>query len=190
MLTKWAKLLVGTKSQNSPSFIPSVTISQGGYANIEAKTIQGNTKYINAYGVAPISLIITSQLVENGSSASAGVAFGSSDTEPTENDFTLGSIILGLSASTSTPSVETIFDSVNNKYIARYTYTLNNNTGSDVTIKEVGLYGKLSTANTQNGSASTSNSSKYSFLIDRTILDTPVTIVSGGVGVVRYDFVY
>ena len=57
-------------------------------------------------------------------------------------------------------------------------------------IKEVGLCGTFATGSGYGEAASTSSSDRKTFLLDRTVLDTPITITPGTSGVVRYAVIY
>ena len=192
MLTKWGKKVVACAKNNGATqyYIPTVGLANTSVAYIEAKNAGGTTVYINPYFQAtPVYTAITAALVASGSGASYGVAFGSSNTAATENDYTLGSQVTGITVST-TPSVETVFDSVNYRYIAKLDYVVQNNTGSDVTIKEIGFFIRFLSATTRGGTPSSTSANRTSIMMDRTVLDSPVTIPSGTAGVVRYAFAY
>ena len=104
------------------------------------------------------------------------VMFGTGDTPPTINDYNLsGNFITGLVATKATTN---LINSDSFSITTRYTLT---NTGAEaVTIKEVGL----------GQSFNYYGSSENSCLIDRTVLDTPVTIPAGGVGQVEYTITF
>lgn len=187
MLTKWGKEIVGCARASGA--IPYVTLSSNNPAFVKATAIGGTSKYMLPAPSANATYnLITSAMVESGSGSTVGVAFGSDGTTPTENDYTLGGLITGLSA--TTPSIETYFDQTNYKYVARLDYTVSNNTGADVIIREVGLFVRFYTADTRGANASSTAAGRYSFMIDRTVLDSPVTIPSGTAGTIRYDFAY
>ena len=101
-----------------------------------------------------------------------GVVFGDGDTPPTLGDYKLsGNIITALSA------VANVARSIENgvaKAIA--VYTLTNNSNADVTIREIGA---ITCYNTSSG-----------YLVDRTVLDAPVTIPAGGIGQVVYTITF
>lgn len=185
MLTAWAKKIMAV--MKNTGIVPHVTVASTSLAYIEAVSIGGNTRYIPPVpNIATTYGLINTALVETGSSSSMGVAFGSDNTEVTENDYTLGSLITGLTG--LTPTIQTIYDSDNNLYIARLDYAISNNTGAVVTIREVGLFARFNTAGTRGDAASSSN--RYSFMIDRTVLSSSVTIPDGEAATVRYDFAY
>lgn len=187
MLTAWGKKCMAVI--RNTNVVPNVTISNASEAGIEAKDIAGNTHYIPP---APYSVIgyaiINSEMVLSGTNASIGVAFGADNTTPTENDYTIGDHITGLTA--PTPTIETLYDTVNHRYVAMLQYTLRNDTGTDVTIREVGLFGKFGSAEERGNVPSSTASSRYSFMIDRTVFPSPVTIPNGEARVVRYEFAY
>jgi len=188
MLTTWGKRVIATAKIINYG-VPFVAVSSTGNANIPAKTISGDTLYIPPmYQVSPNWEPIVSSLVESGSYASVGVAFGSGSTAATENDYTLENQVTGITG--TTPTIVTFFDSVNMKYVARLDYVISNDTGASITISEIGLFVRFNTATTQGDSASSSLARRYSFLIDRTVLDAPVTIPNGDAATIRYEFAY
>lgn len=100
------------------------------------------------------------------------VMFGTGDTPPTINDYNLsGELITGLVATKVTTNY------INSDSFSISTlYTLTNTGTEAVTIKEVGL----------GQSFKYHGNSDNSCLIERTVLDTPVTIPAGGIGQVEY----
>lgn len=102
----------------------------------------------------------------------SGVIFGDGDTEPTEDDYTLsGNIITGIAY---TSKVTRVIE--NNKNTRTVTYTITNNNSESITIKEIGYVGY---AKYNSGYA-------YSVLLDRELLENPITIEAGGVGQITY----
>lgn len=102
-----------------------------------------------------------------------GVVIGSGRMQPTLNDYKLESIILSDSLTASS----TLTRIKNNGYVTQTALiTITNGGTSDVTIGEIGLL--------MNTSTSTADSACV--LLERTVLDTPVTIPAGGVGQVTY----
>ena len=99
-----------------------------------------------------------------------GVVFGDGDTPATAEDYKLaGNIITGITANAN------LTRSINNgvaQIVAIYTITAS----SEVTIKEITAF-------------TTSGGSDY-YIVDRTVLDTPVTIPAGGVGQVVYTITF
>ena len=102
-----------------------------------------------------------------------GVLFGTGDTPASLDDYKLaGDIIQNIAASISkTYSYSEAQPSL------KAVYTITNNNAAAITIKEVALNVRY----TYN-----SNGSVSGCVIDRTVLDTPVTIPAGGVGQVEY----
>lgn len=96
------------------------------------------------------------------------VDIGFGDTPPTSNDYKLED-----SNACDTPTLTFI----SNGYPSNYTYpyirnvttTYVNNSGSDVTVKEIGLVQKGSTA----------NNNEQNVLITRNVLDTPIVVPNG-----------
>lgn len=188
MLTTWGKRVAAAATVFGYS-LPYVTLSATSKALIPAKSIAGTALYIPAqYFTNPAFTSIVNAFVATGSDSSIGVAFGSDDTEATENDYTLGSQVTGIT--TNSPSIETFFDTANNKYVARLDYVISNDTGATVTIAEVGFFVRFGSTTTQGAAASTSGNNRVSVMMDRTVLNTPVVIANGDAATVRYEFAY
>ena len=113
-------------------------------------------------------------------STAEGVVFGTGTSAPTEDDYSLsGNLIAGLSTNnvTTTSSFDVDVDGCTYTCV----YTISNTTGSDITIGEIGICSYM------NGKFAVSTSNRYiPVLIERTVLDSPVSIPAGGVGQVTY----
>lgn len=106
----------------------------------------------------------------------SGVMFGTGTTPVTIDDYKLsGSIITGL-----TPSISESVGADENGAYRTVIYTLTNTNSYDVTIGEVGAVIMCCE------STSTMASSRYPALVERTVLDKPITIPAGGFGQVTY----
>lgn len=99
-----------------------------------------------------------------------GVVLGTGDDEMSMDDYQLsGSVITGLQATTT---ISTAFD--DNAASRMVEFTLSNNTSIDKTIKEVAYIGQPYIRGTRH------------VMLDRTVLEEPLTIPAGGVGKLRY----
>lgn len=108
-------------------------------------------------------------------SISRGVVLGTGDAEPTEDDYTLsGTIITTFGVSSTT---EHIYNSEDGSYTIENVYTITNTGSSTFTIKEIAWF-----ANFFYGGGT----SYACFLIDRTLLEEPITLEAGQVGQVTY----
>ena len=115
-----------------------------------------------------------------GNTSVAGVWLGSGNTPPTEDDYILDNrITSGLSA--GSPSMATGLDGDGNPYLS-LTYLLTNGTASDITVREVGYVQSISCAS---GLGSTENAD-LKYLLDRTVLETPLVVPANGTAVLRY----
>ena len=107
----------------------------------------------------------------NWSRGSTGVVLGSGSTPPTMDDYTLEEMIeSGLSGSVTNTAVD------ENNNVTK-TYTITNTSDKDIIIAEIGIHGWAYTQQ---------NKSSIAILIDRTLLEQPITIPAGGVGIVTY----
>lgn len=117
---------------------------------------------------------VCAELVESGT---AGVYFGTGSTPATENDYRLESpITSGLSFSNQSIAYTTD----NEKVVMQSSYAVTNRTAEDITIREIGC---------------TSYIPKYSSgsvlcMIERTVLDEPITIPAGDATSFTYKVTY
>ena len=104
-----------------------------------------------------------------------GVVFGTGNTAPTIDDYQMaGEHFVDY---TESHSFENTIDGTTRTLSCRYTLT--NTSTESVTIGEIGL----------SGNAYRKNGSWYyytGFLLERSVLDSPITIPAGGVGVITY----
>ena len=101
--------------------------------------------------------------------------FGDGNVTPTADDYNLsGNVITNLSF-TTTMSYTQEDDGVRMTAV----YRITNNNSTPVTISEVGLFGK--------GFTSLTGSGGDEILLERSLLDYPVTIEAGGFGDVTYE---
>lgn len=113
--------------------------------------------------------------------AQSGIAFGDGEGIPTPEDYTLfGNIITNLSV---TKQSESITNGV------KKTLTITNNNESSVTIKEVGWF-KYFTSGANPGSSSSTGIAIAGIMLDHTMLDEPVVIPAGDIGVVVYTITF
>ena len=104
---------------------------------------------------------------------SAGVVLGTGSTAPTLDDYALS----GNLVSTYTYSATLKNEKDENGLTTTAMYTITNTGNSAITIGEIGLIADLTT---------NSSSESYKGLLERTVLDTPLTIEPGGVGQLTY----
>lgn len=183
MLTKWAKKLFPC---NTTGYVLPAVDSSGNTAKtaiVAATDASGNTRYISYvsanYGHEFRNVTPTDSTYE-------GVYVGTGTTAPTEDDYTLASPVNNTSL-VGTVVKTTHYDSTSQKMMSRLTITLTNNTGDSLTITEIAKFIKTDTANAIGAVAS---SNQKNIMVDRTLLDTPLTIASGASAVLRYEFVY
>lgn len=107
-----------------------------------------------------------------------GTFFGSGNTAPTIDDYKLsGSVIQNI---TYSYVLNDSFNEDGSAGEASATYTITNNNESEITIGEVGLFCEASWIVTYN------KYTHFFFMLERTALETPITIPAGGVGQVTY----
>lgn len=106
-----------------------------------------------------------------GYSSNGGVAFGTGTAAPTEDDYKITQKVMN--SGTGFAVTKTVTQEGGK---CTGIYTLVNDSTTDVTITEVGLF----------GSVMCTTNSYYCYLIDRTLLEEPVTIKAGEVGKITY----
>ena len=166
MITKWWKNMV-------KSFLQCAFISTTYGYDLPVKATNGTTYY--CIGSFP-TMQWNSPLTLN--AQNAGVSFGTSDTPATDEDYILGNTITSGIAGTFTCTKA--MDGTNP--VVTLNCVLSNSTASDIVVKEVGIKCTGYYAATVGG---TSNSSRV-VLIDRTVLDTPLTVPARGNAALYY----
>ena len=174
MLTKnWYQLLLsqvfysGVNCINTAGTTQSVSVSQG------YQLCFGNNYYqcpsIHAPRFLHTTTTFNSSSAGNGSNNNqgAGVYFGTGAVAPSFDDYTFSGDIIHTAQ--ATPTVNTV--NLDNGKAITGVYTITNTGAEEITIREVGLVWA---------------ERKYRILLDRTVLDTPVTIPAGGIGQVVY----
>lgn len=102
-----------------------------------------------------------------------GVILGTGTTPPTKDDYCLsGEIITGFAVSAG---FNNLID--DNGCTIEAIYTLTNTSGADFTVGEIGLIANPS---------GTSSAKADKALYERTVIEPPITVPAGGVGVINY----
>ena len=168
------------------SGIPGVSLSASSTtpALIAAKTTSNETLYI-----PPMANSNSASIMTDYNNSSYGIAVGSSDTAATEDDYILGNLITTLKQS-AVPQVSLVYDAENTKLIARIDLPLVNDTAEDIIVREIGRFASYYTTATKGAMPSNSASTKRCVLVERTVLETPVTVPANGTATIRYDFIY
>jgi len=150
---------------------------------IKAIDVTGGAWYLTSYSAEGI----TDYTGYTNAWDAQGVTFGSGTTQPTENDYKLESpISSGISVTRDVYKTPTSSD----KLSVEIHYSVTNTSGSDITISEIGLKKSLYAASVPNILATPilTNTPTLGrvFLIDRTLLDNPVTIHPGDTADLKY----
>lgn len=157
----------------SNSFCPFTTIS--GY-DLSNKSVYNASSYPTT-SLYNMLNTVRSTIGQEALSGTTGIVFSSLATDPTVNDYAVGDILTTLSES---HSIVGSYDDDGLQVTATYTIT---NTGSiDFTVNSVCLVSSISIV----------GSYYYTVLMNRILLDEPVTIPAGGIGVItvtiRHDY--
>lgn len=114
---------------------------------------------------------------------SIGIYIGTGDTAPTPDDYTLESPLTSSSVSRTSTSANAsaILDENNNVIGVRRMVTYQNITSDNIVVREIGTF----------WGAYKDSGGQYSiFLIERTVLDEPVTLEPNGTITVAFDVTY
>jgi len=170
ILSNWKKLNSCVPEASSSSVPGSITLKALDGSN-NAFSLAGNSS-VN-YGIRPIQVVdntsnINTCTITSSSSLyqNVNIICGSGNTQPTEDDYCLE---LPLALSYVSRGYNPLKNE-NNNYIGRQLIkTWQNNTGSSVTINEIGAFVNVGT----------SSIASNQILIERTVLETPVTVANG-----------
>ena len=135
------------------------------------------THYIPLIGTNDAGYFPSMQKLRTSYATHGGVVLGTGTTPPSKDDYCLsGTVISGFTHSTN---FTTSVDGAGATLTAVYTIT--NTTDSPFTIGELGLI-----CNIKSVSSSGATSASNKALLEHTVLDSPLTIQGGGVGVLTY----
>lgn len=152
-------------------------LSSGGNSEglLPIKDVGGTIRYLADYTAYPYTVNTGFSLV----AANAGISVGSGNTASTDGTYQLETTITsGLSGSVTVS--KTVDQNDNSSIILELSLT--NTSGSDITIKEIGYKQTFSASATQSGTTT----DDYVFLIDRTVLSSPLTIAASGTALIQY----
>ena len=120
--------------------------------------------------------------LQTSANSSNGVVLGDGDTPPTFEDYTLAGTLISnfvFTASINRLNID------NSGTTIKALYTITNNNSVEITIKELCLI-----VNATQFSSGSGVYAENKIVLDRTVLDTPVTIPAGGIGQVEYTITY
>lgn len=142
---------------------------------VDGKTYYLSPTNFNSSSAYPYNTTLTLALGAN----AAGFCVGSGTTAATENDSNLvNQITSGLTANIQqNPHLDE-----NDNPVVDFDLMITNTSASPIVIGEIGFRQNLYTATAADGTSLTNRL----FLIDRTVLDSPVTIEAGAYAVIRY----
>lgn len=127
--------------------------------------------------------IPTAQVSKSNSPPACGIYFGTGTTAATKDDYTLEApITSGLSFSGATKTIGQISDGV---YAAIGTFDVANTSGEDITISEIGVVTYVNSVNNV-----TTVYTGYPVLMERTVLEHPITIPVGESRLVTYTITF
>lgn len=167
MFTKWWKNCVkGMIAGCQPTYA----------FNLPVKATNGTTYYFANLSAYPGNVTVAFSL----SNTAVGIHVGTGDTAATENDYTLASLITaGLSG---VITLSKGMDANDCPYVT-YNLVLTNSTSADIVVKEIGMFQQESCGAS---AGATSGLSNRVFMVDRTVLDTPVTVPANGNAAIYY----
>jgi len=182
MFTKWVRLTnairYGWDGETIPGIPNSSPVNVG---VIKAKSVEGNEYYVNAWSYGKSYGFKTDALRDN---AGDGIYVGSGSDAESEDSYTLSEpITSGISGNVTRSYVY----NPAGELVIRYTVLITNSSSSDITITEIGKVGRVPTIGTLGGTLNTS--AQKAFLLDRTLLESPLVIAAGDTGAINYDLI-
>lgn len=143
---------------------------------LEIKDLSGNTKYLTRLSQWPSSNV---QLYIRTDTSNAGIHIGSGSSPEAVTDYALESVIA--SGFTGSYSIGERADANGNPQL-ELIMTITNTGSEDITVSEVGYYQNVYYANSPSGDGNT----QQPIMLDRTLLNTPVTIPAGESAAITY----
>lgn len=187
MLTKVAKKLLSY--QKADVFVPNFNSNTPTATFIPIKGAGGTEKW-GGLKFGGFSTNFISSITESGQNATFGFAFGTGTTPPTEDDYTIESIISSGLSMTGAPQKQYNLDSESGEYTVYYDITLANSSESDISISEVCYFANVFPTANKGENPADNIYNYFSVLMNRIVLETPVVIPAGESGVIRYSMVY
>ena len=166
-VNNWYKMLKSAVMYNSPTIVKPDGATQSVTTYDNFKCINIGYDGTNDRGEVRLANVLKN-ITATTSKKNGGVAFGNGTSVPSMDDYTLsGSLVTAFTASA-------LMSKTGNTITVTYTLTAE----ADITISEIGLFSLYYSGD------------RYPFLVERTLLDAPVTIPAGGVGQVVYTITY
>lgn len=180
MLTKVGRVLLGLVF--NPDTYPFPAANRYYFSDkctIPGKNFNGDELY---FAVRPgsISYGVSGTAVSAGTS---GWLFGSGTTPATEDDYTIESQITGITGTYSSDNYMQ-YNSDTESWDLFFQYTINNPTENDVVISEMCRFITIAKGTTKGGASSGTTS----VMLERVVLDNPVTVPAGEASVINYTF--
>lgn len=144
---------------------------------VPGRAVNGESRYFN--GTLSFLSSPTKDVTKDANAA--GISVGTGNTAATEDDWQLEST---LTSGINITLTATVYgnDAPGIPYV-QYSVTVTNTGSEPITVKEIGY--KQTVGSVRYPGAANDSSSKV-FLLDRTVLDTPVTIAAGDAGIITY----
>ena len=158
-------------------FAPLVGRFQAGSTEVSVKLINGNNLSATVYGASnmPYTLLSAMSIPWNNAEIGNwfGTWYGTGTTPATMDDYKLANPITDTSITGRSGSKAMVItlDADGVRYSAPHSLT--NTTSNDIVIGEIGCFGQV-------------DGSKSSFLLDRTVLETPVVVPAGKTVAMEY----
>ena len=184
MLTKWAKRFLRVRT--SDNTFPGVG-SSNGRSYFEFKNLAGDSHYGGAMG-GSLTLNLLTSLTAKGNNASRGFAFGSGTTAPTEDDYTIESIISSGLSFSATPIKTQVYDAQDDIYSIYFDLVINNTSAAEITISEICMFQTIYETTNLGDTINTGINYANSVLLDHTVLESPRAIPAGESKTLRYSF--
>lgn len=144
---------------------------------VPGRAVNGEFRYFNG----ALSFLNSPTKAGTKDATAAGISVGTGNTAPTEDDWQLEE---HLGTGINITLTETVYgnDAPGVPYV-QYKVTVTNTGSAPITVKEIGYKQTVGSARYPGSSV---DGGTRVFLLDRTVLDTPVTIAAGDAGIITY----
>lgn len=164
VLRNWYNMMKAYRAQRA--LTGAITDTSGNARDVYTREKDG---LATSFALSPADGFTLNSFTSGG--AYSYIVVGSGTTPATVDDYKLESQITSGLTGTSAITVDEDND-------ATYTLTLTNTSDADITIGEIGIFASCFVNNTSSGTDCV--------LMERTVLDAPITIPAGGIGVIDY----
>ena len=178
----WVKNYIKTWYADIAGCTMKIYDRNGNLVDYEGYPVRSGTDTFPPYVNPTVCLRQKVRNANVGSSDSAGILIGTGDTPWDKDQYCLANQITGDVVTHGNMEIEDGTEGSVEPYV-RLKRTFTNNSGSDITIKEVGLFFNYYLYK----QAPTDETTNYNYMVIRDVLETPITLLNGDAITIKYE---